>query len=153
MHPDLFADYLGGFTDYTGYYEHGQGAMGGTIWEFPDRYRENSPLFRFDRIETPLLIGQGDTDLDLAAPEAIFRAFERLEIPVEYRLYESEGHVLARRENVLDFWERRLEFLAEHLDLETDAPRPGVSGRTSIGRRAGWLDRSGPVEHADACLI
>ena len=96
--------------------------MSGTIREHPDRYRENWPLFLFDRIETPLLIGQGNTDVDLTAAEAIFSALERLDKPVEYRLYESEGHVISRRENVLDFWERRLEFLAEHLELETDEP-------------------------------
>ena len=66
-HPDLFADYLGS----TGYYEQGQGNMGGTIWEYHDRYLENSPLFLFDRIETPLLIGQGERDGDLVPSEAI----------------------------------------------------------------------------------
>lgn len=116
LHPDLFADYLGS----TGYYEQGQGNMGGSIWEVPDRYLENSPLFRFDEIDTPLLIGQGEDDGDLVPSEAIFRALERLEKPVEYRVYEGEGHVITRRANVIDFWQRRLEFLAEHLDLEVD---------------------------------
>lgn len=117
LHPDLFAHYLGGNI---GYYEQGQGRMGGSIWEQRDRYFENSPLFRFDRIETPLLIGQGENDGDLTASDAIFNALERLEKPVEYRLYEGEGHVISQRANVLDFWQRRLEFLAEYLDLETD---------------------------------
>ena len=45
--------------------------------------------------------------------------FERLDFPVEYSLYKSEGHVISRRENVLDFWGRRLQFRTEHLDLET----------------------------------
>ena len=118
LHPDLFAHYLAGNV---GYYEQGQGRMGGSIWEQRDRYFENSPLFRFDRIETPLLIGQGASDGDLTASDAIFNALERLEKPVEYRLYEGEGHVISQRANVLDFWQRRLEFLAEHLDLEVDA--------------------------------
>lgn len=117
LHPDLFADYLRN----VGYYEQGQGNMGGTIWEVPDRFRENSPLFHFDRIETPLLIGQGENDGDLEPAEAIFSALERLEKPVEYRLYEGEGHVLNERANVIDFWNRRLAFLVEHLDLEMDS--------------------------------
>ena len=127
LHPDLFADYL---TGSVGYYEQGQGRMGGTIWEERDRYFENSPLFRFDRIETPLLIGQGENDGDLTASEAIFDALERLDKPVEYRLYEGEGHVISQRANVLDFWQRRLEFLAEHLELEVDA-----AGRVSAADR------------------
>jgi dipeptidyl aminopeptidase/acylaminoacyl peptidase len=100
LHPDLVADYLGS----TGYYEQGQGNMGGSVWEFPDRYVENSPIYRFDRIETPLLIGQGERDGDLVPAEAIFAALQRLEKPVEYRLYAGEGHVITRRPNVLDFW-------------------------------------------------
>ena len=47
-------------------------------------------------------------------------ALERLDKPVEYRLYKREGHVISRRENVLDFWERCLELLAEYLDLRID---------------------------------
>jgi dipeptidyl aminopeptidase/acylaminoacyl peptidase len=117
LHPDLFTDYLRS----TGYYEHGQGNMGGTIWEQRDRYLANSPLLHFDKIQTPLLIGQGERDGDLVPVEAIFTALERLGKPVEYRLYQGEGHVLTQTPNVIDFWKRRLDFLAEHLDLVYDA--------------------------------
>lgn len=132
LHPDLFADYLNN----TGYYEHGQGNMGGTIWERRDRYFENSPLFRFDRIETPLLIGQGDMDGNLIPSNAIFTALERLDKPVEFRLYQAESHVISQKPNVLDFWQRRLDFLAQHLDLALDA-RGGIifeAGRAKSAR-------------------
>jgi dipeptidyl aminopeptidase/acylaminoacyl peptidase len=117
LHPDLFADYLGSI----GYYERGQGKMGGSIWEHRDRYFDNSPLFLFDRIETPLLIGQGERDGDLTPSNVIFSALERLGKPVEFRLYQAEGHVLTQKPNVLDFWQRRLDFFREHLDLALDA--------------------------------
>jgi len=95
--------------------------MGGNIWEYHDRYRDNSPLFRFDRIQTPLLIGQGEKDgPDLIPSDAIFTALERLGKTVEYRIYEGEGHVITQKRHVIDFWNRRLEFLAEHLELRTD---------------------------------
>ena len=126
LHPDLFAEYLSGGSS-TGYWEKGQGGMDGTIWEQPERYRANSPLFDFPRITAPLLIGQGDQDGDLVPSEAIFAALERLGKKVEYRLYRGESHVISRRANVLDFWNRRLEFLAEHLDLEV-----AENGRVSI---------------------
>jgi dipeptidyl aminopeptidase/acylaminoacyl peptidase len=112
--PNLFTAYL----DQPGYYEQGQGRMGGSIWEYPERYQENSPIFRFDRIETPLLIGHGDRDANVTAAESIFRALQRLDKPVEYRLYCGEGHAITQPANVVDFWERRLEFLAHHLGLE-----------------------------------
>lgn len=110
-HPDLFTDYLRG----PGYWEHGQGQLGGTIWEHPERYFENSPIFRFDRIETPILIGHGEKDGDLQPTEAIFTALVRLGKPVEYRLYEGELHTIRRPEHVIDFWKRKLEFLDEYL--------------------------------------
>jgi dipeptidyl aminopeptidase/acylaminoacyl peptidase len=78
LHPDLFADYLANQGASIGYYEKGQGNMRGTIWEQRDRYFRNSPLFLFDRIETPLLIGQGQNDGTLVASDAIFAGLERL---------------------------------------------------------------------------
>jgi dipeptidyl aminopeptidase/acylaminoacyl peptidase len=116
LHPDLFADYLA-YEGSMGYYEKGQGNMHGTIWEQRDRYFRNSPIFLFDRIETPLLIGQGQNDGRLIASDAIFAALQRLSKSAEYRLYEGEGHVITQRPNVLDFWKVRLNFLAENLDL------------------------------------
>ncbi len=94
--------------------------MHGTIWERRDQYFRNSPVFLFDRIETPLLIGQGQNDGRLIASDAIFAGLQRLGKGVEYRLYEGEGHVITQRPNVLDFWKRRLDFLAEHLDVTVD---------------------------------
>jgi dipeptidyl aminopeptidase/acylaminoacyl peptidase len=119
LHPDLFADYLASEGS-TGYYEQGQGNMKGTIWEQRDRYFRNSPIFFFDRIQTPLLIGQGANDGRLIASDTIFAGLQRLGKPVEYRVYEAEGHVITQRPNVLDFWNVRLSFLAENLDLTLD---------------------------------
>ena len=36
--------------------------MGGTPWEFRERYIENSPFFYLDRVETPLLLIHGAED-------------------------------------------------------------------------------------------
>lgn len=120
VHPDLIAGYLEmslqGMSN-VGYYEEGQGVMGGTPWQYPDRYLDNSPIFLFDRIETPVLIGQGAKDGRLFASDAIFVALRRLGKPVEYRIYEGESHVISRRPNVIDFWQRRIDFLDEHLDV------------------------------------
>jgi dipeptidyl aminopeptidase/acylaminoacyl peptidase len=116
LHPDLYADYVAN----PGYYERGQGNMGGTIWEHDERYRENSPLFDFPEIQTPLLIGIGSLDGNQVPAEAVFTALDRLGKHVEYRVYDGESHVVTGRANVIDLWQRRLEFLAEHLGLSTD---------------------------------
>ncbi len=117
LNPDLFADYLHAST---GYYEQGQGNMHGTIWDHHDRYLENSPLFLFDRVQTPLLIGQGAEDGDLTPSDTIFEGLKRLNKVVEYRVYDGEGHVLTQIPNMLDFWERRLSFLSENLNVALD---------------------------------
>lgn len=123
-HPDLFSAYTemapDGAASAAGYFEHGQGRMGGTPWQYPDRYRDNSPLFLFDRIETPVLIGQGEKDDRLLGSDATFVALQRLGKKVEYRIYENEGHVITRKANVLDFWKRRIDFLDEFLDVARD---------------------------------
>jgi dipeptidyl aminopeptidase/acylaminoacyl peptidase len=121
IHPDLPAAFTEmtptGDVAWAGYFEHGQGGMSGTPWQYPDRYRENSPLLHFDRIETPLLIGQGEKDGRLVASDAVFVALKRLGKPVEYRIYENEGHVMTGKANVVDFWNRRLEFLERYLNV------------------------------------
>lgn len=125
LHPDLLAAYLEltpeGSAPNIEYLEGGQGAMGGSPWEFPDRYRENSPIYKLDRIETALLIGQGKEDIgQLSAADAIFVGLRRLGKSVEYRLYAHEEHVITKKSNVIDFWNRRLQFLAEHLNVALD---------------------------------
>jgi dipeptidyl aminopeptidase/acylaminoacyl peptidase len=97
--------------------------MGGSPWQYPDRYRDNSPIRWFDKIETPLLISQGDIDpvTPLTGANSVFVALRRLGKPVEYRVYEDAGHGSQNRPaNVADFWNRKLEFLAQHLDLVLD---------------------------------
>lgn len=123
LHPDLAADYLRSI----GYYEQGQGNMGGSLWEHPERYRRNSPLFDFPSITTPILIGQGELDGDGVPSEAIYTALERLGKEVELRVYGGESHVISRPANVHDFWQRRLAFLADRLGLHVDE-----MGRVSV---------------------
>ena len=38
------------------------GKIGGSPWQYPTRYIENSPLFYADRIQTPLFIMHNDAD-------------------------------------------------------------------------------------------
>jgi dipeptidyl aminopeptidase/acylaminoacyl peptidase len=124
--PDLVTGYLymspDGVGSETGFYENGQGNMGGTPWDNKDRYLENSPLFLFDRIQTPLLMAHGTKDfLPLRYADSVFVALQRLGKDVEYRIYQDEEHVITRKPNVIDFWQRQLDFLAEHLNLDRDS--------------------------------
>src|SRR5262249_38917488 len=43
-------------------YEHTQSRIGGSIWQYPTRFIENSPIFWADRVETPVMILHNDAD-------------------------------------------------------------------------------------------
>jgi dipeptidyl aminopeptidase/acylaminoacyl peptidase len=79
--------------------------------------RERSPLTYADRIERPLLIGQGANDPRVKQNESdqIVKAMQAKKLPVTYVLYADEGHGFARPENRLSFYAIAEAFLAEHL--------------------------------------
>jgi dipeptidyl aminopeptidase/acylaminoacyl peptidase len=78
---------------------------------------ERSPLKRVDKIQRPLLIGQGANDPRVKKLEAdqIVQAMTEKNIPVTYVLYPDEGHGFARPENRMSFNAVAEAFLAEHL--------------------------------------
>jgi dipeptidyl aminopeptidase/acylaminoacyl peptidase len=78
---------------------------------------ERSPLTRVDKIQKPLLIGQGANDPRVTQLEAdqIVEAMKQKNIPVTYVLYPDEGHGFARPENRMSFNAVAEAFLAEHL--------------------------------------
>lgn len=76
-----------------------------------------SPITFVERINKPLLIGQGANDPRVKQSEAdqIVEAMRSKAIPVTYALYPDEGHGFARPENRLSFNAVTDEFLGEHL--------------------------------------
>jgi dipeptidyl aminopeptidase/acylaminoacyl peptidase len=99
--------------------EHGQDALGGTPWEFRERYAENSPVFYLDRVETPLLVVQGSEDTGVAPflGDQIFTALRRLGKEVAYAKYQGEEHDPSdwSYANQLDFSLRMIEWFDSHL--------------------------------------
>jgi dipeptidyl aminopeptidase/acylaminoacyl peptidase len=78
---------------------------------------ERSPLSYVDRIQRPLLIGQGANDprVKQAESDQIVQAMLAKGIPVTYVLYPDEGHGFARPENNLSFNAIIEAFLAQYL--------------------------------------
>ncbi|CAL7963090.1 Dipeptidyl aminopeptidase BIII [Alphaproteobacteria bacterium] len=76
-----------------------------------------SPLTYVDRINKPLLIGQGANDprVKQAESEQIVDAMKSRDIPVTYVLYPDEGHGFARPENRLSFYAIVERFFASYL--------------------------------------
>ena len=76
-----------------------------------------SPLYLADKIQRPLLIGQGKNDPRVKESEAeqMVTAMEEKNIPVTYVLFPDEGHGFARPENRLAFYAVTEAFLAHIL--------------------------------------
>src|SRR5260370_3911153 len=99
-------------------YEKGGSSLGGSPWEFRDRYIDNSPTFDLDRVETPVLLIHGTADevVPVFLAEEIFMDLRRLGKTVTLAEYEGEGHRIAKRENIIDSWQRILKWYEKYLD-------------------------------------
>jgi dipeptidyl aminopeptidase/acylaminoacyl peptidase len=85
----------------------------GPLPEAADRYRERSPVNLVERITTPLLVLQGDEDevVPKAQADALVEGLRQRNVPVEYHVYEGEGHGWSGPEAVADELERAEAFL------------------------------------------
>lgn len=104
-------------------YERTQSRIGGTLWEYPLRYIENSPLFTMDKVETPVLIMHNDKDGHVPWYQGIeyFVALRRLGKPAWMLNYNDEPHWPLRLENRKDFNIRLQQFFDHYLK---DEPMP-----------------------------
>ena len=104
-------------------YEHSQSRIGGSLWEYPMRYLENSPVFRADRVQTPLLMIHNDEDDAVPWYQGIefFLALRRLNKEAYMFSYNGEKHGLRKRINQKDYTRRLQEFF-DHFLKGTPAP-------------------------------
>ncbi|GAB3225622.1 S9 family peptidase [Spirosoma arcticum] len=121
-------------------YEKTQSRIGGTLWDKPMNYIENSPLFYANRVQTPLLLMHNDADGAVPWQQGIelFSALRRLNKPVWMLVYNGEGHNLTQRHNSKDLSIRMYQFFDHHLK---DAPMPVwmKEGRTSVEKDRGEM--------------
>lgn len=104
-------------------YEHQQSRIGATIWEAPQRYWENSPLFSMDKVTTPILIMANDADGAVPWYQGIeyFIAMRRLGKPAWLLNYNGEPHWPVKEPNKKDFQIRMSQFFHHYLK---DEPMP-----------------------------
>lgn len=98
-------------------YEQTQSRIGGTLWEKPLYYLENSPLFYMDRVNTPVLIMHNDADGSVPWYQGIemFMALKRLDKPAWLLQYNGEDHNLVQRKNRKDLSIRLSQFFDFYL--------------------------------------
>jgi len=94
--------------------------------------RQVSPLYHVDQVRAPLLIGQGANDprVNIRESNQMVEAMRAKGLPVEYVVYQDEGHGFARPQNRLDFYGRAEQFLAKYLGGRAEPFTP-VEGATA----------------------
>jgi len=104
-------------------YEQEQSRIGGSLWEYPMRYIENSPLFQADRVKTPVLMIHNDADDAVPWYQGIeyYLALRRLGKEVYFFSYNGEPHGLRRRPNQKDYTAHLQEYFDYFLK---GAPKP-----------------------------
>lgn len=113
-------------------YEHTQSRIGGTLWEKPLRYLENSPIFEIDKINTPVLILHNDADTAVPWYQGIefFTAMRRLGKKAWMLNYNGEPHWPLKLANRKDFQRRMSQYFDHYL---MDGPLPS------------WMERGVPA--------
>lgn len=87
--------------------ESAQVRMGSPPWRDLGRYLRNSPVFFVDRVETPLMIVQGDLDyVAVQQGEEFFMSLYRQGKRAKFVRYWGEGHVLESPANIRDLWQQ-----------------------------------------------
>jgi dipeptidyl aminopeptidase/acylaminoacyl peptidase len=104
-------------------YERTQSRIGGSLWEYPLRFLDNSPVFRADRVQTPLLMIHNDEDDAVPWYQGIefYLALRRLGKEAYLFSYNGEKHGLRKRINQKDYTRRLQEFFDHFLK---GAPEP-----------------------------
>ena len=79
--------------------------------------RRISPLFHADNIQKPLMVLQGANDPRVLKVESdeIVEAVKKKGIPVEYIVFDDEGHGFLIKENRITAYKAILDFLNKHL--------------------------------------
>lgn len=98
-------------------YECSQSRIGKTIWEAPELYFENSPLFHLPNVKTPLLIMHNDQDGAVPWYQGIelYNGMRRLQKPCWMLTYNNDGHNLTMNANRIDLSIRMRQFFDHYL--------------------------------------
>ena len=122
-------------------YESTQSRIGATIWEKPDLYVENSPLFHLPKVQTPLLIMANDKDGAVPWYQGIelYNGLRRLNKPCWMLNYNEDDHNLTKLANKYDLSIRMRQFF-DHYLMAAPAPTWMTNGipATSKGKVLGY---------------
>ncbi len=94
------------------------------------RLKQISPLFHTENVTKPLMVLQGAQDPRVLKIESdeIVEGVKKNGVPVEYVVFEDEGHGFVKKENEIEAYGRILKFLDHYLKAETQTAMD--SGKT-----------------------
>ncbi|WP_413531891.1 alpha/beta hydrolase family protein [Empedobacter brevis] len=120
-------------------YEQTQSRIGKTLWEAPELYIENSPLFNMPKVTTPVVIMHNDMDGAVPWYQGIemFMALRRLQKPVWMLNYNGDDHNLIKRANKNDIQQRQVQFF-DHYLKDKPAPKWMTEGVPAISKGIDW---------------
>lgn len=95
--------------------------IGFTLWQRPDLWIKNSPIFQVDQVKTPLLFMNNKADYNWDRAIEMFIALRRLGKEAYLLQYDHGGHTLETKEDKEDFTIRITQFFDHYLK---DAPAP-----------------------------
>ncbi|NSL87383.1 S9 family peptidase [Chitinophaga sp. Mgbs1] len=106
-----------GFMYYSSWAEAGQGRIGATLWQRPDLYLNNSPVFQADKVTTPLLMMNNKEDGMVPVQQGIefFAALRRLGKKVWMLQYDGQGHSISDSKMKSDYETRLFQFFDHFL--------------------------------------
>lgn len=98
-------------------YEKTQSRIGATMWEKPELYIENSPVFHLPKVKTPLMIMHNDEDGAVPWYQGIelFTGLRRLGKPAWLLNYNGDDHNLMKPANRRDLSIRMRQFFDHYL--------------------------------------
>jgi dipeptidyl aminopeptidase/acylaminoacyl peptidase len=121
---DIISNYLGFLGLHTNHdwYENRICRIGATLWEKPDLYIKNSPVFQLDKVTTPLLTVANKNDLNVSFDQgvALFTALRRLGKKVWMLQYDEGDHGVDGKSRI-DYTLRMTQFFDHYLK---GAPAP-----------------------------
>jgi len=124
-------------------YEHSQSRIGGSLWQYPERFIENSPLFKLDRVTTPVLFMANDNDGSVPWYQGIefYAAMRRLQKEAYLVVYNGDEHNPTKRANQKDIDLKMQAFFGAKLlgQPEPDWMKNGIpflkKGQDQINRK------------------
>jgi dipeptidyl aminopeptidase/acylaminoacyl peptidase len=126
LYPDLWAaaiemygisNFETNLRNTSGYRRRQREREYGTLAGDLEFLRSVSPIYKVNRIKAPLLVFQGKNDprVPYTESEQIVKALRDRNAPVEYTLFEDEGHGFVKLNNRLVVYPKIVDFLERHM--------------------------------------